>query len=689
MIHGPPLDDERTAPGASDDAFDLHDPFAQQNADAGAALAHHPLPYGTQIEGYRITGLIGEGGFGVVYRAWDDALERHVAIKEYMPESLAVRGKASLQVSVRSERHRNTFEAGLKSFLNEARLLARFDHPALVKVFRFWEANRTAYMAMPYYDGPTLKAALDVIGTAPGEETLRDWLRPLLDALSVLHRQNYYHRDIAPDNILLTASGPLLLDFGAARHVISDLTQTITVVLKPGYAPIEQYGGDTFQGPWTDVYALAGVMRYAITGRTPVPSVERVVNDKQRPLIETHTGIYSDGFLRAIDAAQAVRPEDRPQDVAEFREMLNVGLAPDSPQYFRAPKVHKTDVQPSGVPLTGFDDLTATLPRSPSVAPARSIPVAEASRSGPRPAAVEVRPELRRLGRAAYALATVVLLAVGGGVWWDQVRQTRTPVATPQAVTAPSPAGGAEPAVIAPATPPAAKAASATPASPAPPTRSATVTPIPAPARPSAQDAPTAAGPLVELTPVPVQTPVIRPTPAQTVRVAPSPAVRPDQPFVPAASDRVGASPEAAPAPEPVTSRAPFRPAPEVAPVPVVVRSAPAAAPVPAPEAAPALAARPSVEDSPLPPLGPAPAVERPRQSAARSGDSARQRRETQPVRAPQATRESREAQAADEPAFPTTNAGVRPARCGDIVRKASLEPLVPEEAAYLRRECR
>ncbi len=298
--------DARTVPGAPDD--DLDSVFPLDAPAANSALAHHPLPYGTLIEGFRITGLIGEGGFGVVYRAWDDVLERHVAIKEYMPESLAVRGKTSFDVSVRSERHRGTFDAGLKSFVNEARLLARFDHPALVKVLRFWEANHTAYMAMPYYEGPTLKTAIDVLGSPPAEETLRDWLLPLLDALSVLHRQNYYHRDIAPDNILLTNAGPLLLDFGAARHVISDMTKTITVVLKPGYAPIEQYGGDTFQGPWTDLYALAGVVRYAITGKTPVPSVERVVNDTMLPLAESHAGRYSDGFLRAIDAALAVRP---------------------------------------------------------------------------------------------------------------------------------------------------------------------------------------------------------------------------------------------------------------------------------------------------------------------------------------------------------------------------------------------
>ena len=285
----------------------------------------HALSDGTRIEGFRIVRPLGEGGFGIVYLAWDEALERHVAIKEYMPYALAARESASLDLTVRAERDRSVFDAGLKSFVNEARLLARFDHPALVKVLRFWEANRTAYMAMPYYEGPTLKAALADVRHPASEQQLRDWLGPLLAALTVMHDAQCYHRDISPDNILLTAGGPLLLDFGAARRVISDRTQALTAMLKPGFAPIEQYGGTMLQGPWTDLYALAGVVRYAITGRAPVASVGRVVDDVQRPLAQSHAGRYSDGFLRAIDAALALRPEHRPQDVAAFRALLAVG----------------------------------------------------------------------------------------------------------------------------------------------------------------------------------------------------------------------------------------------------------------------------------------------------------------------------------------------------------------------------
>src|SRR5437764_5927279 len=294
--------------------------------EAAPALGH-TLPVGTRLRDYEITGLIGEGGFGLVYLAWDPSLQRKVAIKEYMPASMAARVNGSSAIVVKSERHLDTFRAGLRRFVNEARLLARFDHPSLVKVYRFWEENGTAYMVMPYYEGPTLKAALAELGRPPREDELRAWLRPLLDALAVMHSAQCYHRDIAPDNILLTPRGPLLLDFGAARRVIGDMTHAITVVLKPGYAPIEQYGdvATMTQGAWTDLYALASVVYYAIVGKTPTSSVERLMDDRVEPLAVFAAGRYSDAFLHAIDSALAVRPADRPQTVAQFRALLDAG----------------------------------------------------------------------------------------------------------------------------------------------------------------------------------------------------------------------------------------------------------------------------------------------------------------------------------------------------------------------------
>ncbi|MDM0014953.1 serine/threonine-protein kinase [Variovorax sp. J22P168] len=318
----------------------VHQSAEEREAQAPFSRGGGPraLPEGTEIEGFRILRQIGEGGFGIVYLAWDPALERQVAIKEYMPASLAVRGSVSLDVSMLSDEHRETFAAGLKSFVNEARLLARFDHPALVKVLRYWTANGTAYMAMPYYEGPTLKTALAHLGSPPPEALLLEWLHPLLDALDVMHGENCYHRDISPDNILLTAGGPLLLDFGAARHVINDRTQVLTTMLKPGFAPIEQYGGTMLQGPWTDLYALASVLYFAIAGRPPIASVVRIVKDSVQPLSQTHAAQYSGAFLHAIDSALAVRPESRPQDVSAFRAMLSP-IAQATP---RASAVHVT-----------------------------------------------------------------------------------------------------------------------------------------------------------------------------------------------------------------------------------------------------------------------------------------------------------------------------------------------------------
>lgn len=285
------------------------------------------LPVGTRLGEFEIIGLIGIGGFGIVYLAQDHSLQRVVAIKEYMPASLASRSEG-MTVSVRSARHVETFQAGLKSFVNEARLLAQFDHPSLVKVYRFWEANGTAYMVMPYYEAQTLKQVLKARGKLPDEAWLRELLGHLLDALEILHNEHCFHRDIAPDNVLLLKNDrPLLLDFGAARRVIGDMTQALTVILKPGFAPVEQYAElpHMKQGAWTDLYALAAVVYYSIIGQPPMASVGRMINDGMVPLAEAAAGKYSAEFLTAIDKALAIKPEDRPQSVDQFRQLLANG----------------------------------------------------------------------------------------------------------------------------------------------------------------------------------------------------------------------------------------------------------------------------------------------------------------------------------------------------------------------------
>ena len=431
------------------------------------AVADYALPNGTLIEGFRITKAIGQGGFGIVYLAWESALDRNVAIKEYMPSLLAVREQSSFSVSVRSEECRETFAAGLKSFVNEARLLGRFNHHALVKVFQFWEANRTAYMAMPYYEGRTLKAVLKAPPEPFTETQLRAWVHPLLDALDVIHRERCYHRDISPDNILLTDSGPVLLDFGAARRVISDMTQSLTAVLKHGYAPIEQYGGAMMQGPWTDLYALAGVMHHAITGQPPSPSVERIINDTLQPLATTHAGRYGDSFLRAIDAALSVRPEARPQNVAQFRALLDAGLTPASHSVLPTSQFqHSVDTN-EGVVAVASD-------RNGSQTKASPFPTA------PARLAREGTPAWRT-GKAVFALAAAAVLLAGGAVVWMTTRDKFAPSVDrmPTARETPAPTATARDAAPTPAAGPAPAAAPASASIPSP-----GETPAPTPAEP-------------------------------------------------------------------------------------------------------------------------------------------------------------------------------------------------------------
>ena len=202
--------------------------FASSPAPSGTD--HDALPPGTRFGEFEILRVLGVGGFGIVYLANDHSLEREVALKEYMPASLAARG-AGPQITVRSSSFAETYAIGLRSFVNEARLLARFDHPSLVKVYRFWEDNATAYMVMPFLQGVTLRDTRRRMAHPPDEAWIRSVISPILSALELLHREGVYHRDIAPDNILLPPDGPpVLLDFGAARRVISDRTQSLTAI---------------------------------------------------------------------------------------------------------------------------------------------------------------------------------------------------------------------------------------------------------------------------------------------------------------------------------------------------------------------------------------------------------------------------------------------------------------------------
>jgi serine/threonine protein kinase len=285
----------------------------------------NPLPVGTHLQEFVVEKLVGIGGFGIVYRANDTLLGRSVAIKEYMPTSMASRQDGAT-VSVRSEAYTQDFESGKRSFINEARMLARFKHSALIEVFRFWEQNGTAYMATPFYEGQTFKERLqDKDAKLPDESSILKTLQPILDALETMHAEQIFHRDISPDNIMVLPDGrPILLDLGAARKVMQEGAQALTVMVKPGYAPIEQYADDSSikQGPWTDIYALGAVIHFAITGKAPPPAASRLLKDSMPNLRDRDLPGFTSAFLAAADAALRVRPEDRPQSIAEFRKLL-------------------------------------------------------------------------------------------------------------------------------------------------------------------------------------------------------------------------------------------------------------------------------------------------------------------------------------------------------------------------------
>lgn len=559
------------------------DPSASQPLPASS---NNALPPGTVVGDFTIQGLVGEGGFGIVYRAFDNGMQREVAIKEYMPNALA-RRRPDGQVELRAPQYEATFHAGRRSFVNEARLLAQFDHKALVKVLRFFEANGTAYMVMPLYQGRTLK---QILRDSPqvDEAWLKALIAPLLDALETLHGARCFHRDVAPDNILiLDSGGPLLLDFGAARRIIGDMTQAVTVVIKPGYAPVEQYADDNSlqQGPWTDIYALAAVVRLAITGKPPATSVTRMVSDPVKPLAEIATG-YSPQFLRAIDYGLAVRPEDRPPSIAEFRQALGLSVVPARPVTAPAPQP-----PPAAAPA----------PVPPAAQPA--APTAQPVAPGPPPSAtqrVATPPLAPAMKPVPPPLAPDATGPIGETVPMRQ-HQTMPPAPAPVA----SGTGPVPPHPSIPVKPP---PMAATPPTPRP----AAFVPAPPP-RPQWLPIAIVAGMILvvivagyfvmqAVTSTPSRDTVARAPAASSVVVAPpapAPAPAPEpKAEAPAPAPATPPSPPPSPAPEPTPPPAAATPAPP----PPVAATPPAVASAPAPAAA---------EPAPPVPANPAPVTGR------------------------------------------------------------------------------
>lgn len=287
------------------------------------------LPPGYRFNEFEIKEVIGGGGFGIVYRAWDHQLERTIAIKEFMPSSLAVRND-DMTLVLRSERFSKAFTAGLNSFIQEARLLARFNHPNLLHVLRFWVQNDTAYMGTVFYSGTTLSRLREKNPTLINEAWIRRMLPMLLGAIKTIHDEGYLHRDISLDNIQIQDNGlPVLLDFGSARRSIGSVSDETETMLRPGYAPIEQYTDDneSEQGPWTDIYALGAVLHTLIIGSPPPVSVVRSIQDTYMPLTQRNLPGYTPSLLQAVDRALALKMEDRPQTVDEFAALIEMPVA--------------------------------------------------------------------------------------------------------------------------------------------------------------------------------------------------------------------------------------------------------------------------------------------------------------------------------------------------------------------------
>ena len=292
--------------------------------------ASHQLPAGTVLrEQYLVGKVLGQGGFGITYLGWDLYLDIPVAIKEYFPSGLVMRENTlSDEVASLSGDAGARFANNKERFFREAKMLARFSQmPQIVQVKNFFLANNTAYIVMEYVEGITLKQHVKNVGGKLNPEETFSLLKPVMQALEKVHKSGLVHRDISPDNIMLMPDGGAkLLDFGAVRDVGAavagqGLTSSTEAILKPGYAPIEQYQKRGSLGPWTDVYALCGTIYFCLTGNAPIDAPERVMDDPELHL-ETLVPMLPEYRRAALEQGMALRAEDRIASMAELNKAL-------------------------------------------------------------------------------------------------------------------------------------------------------------------------------------------------------------------------------------------------------------------------------------------------------------------------------------------------------------------------------
>lgn len=303
-------------------------PFCGFIENTPPKIATHLHPGVLVHDRYLIGTVIGSGGFGITYKSWDQTLDTVVAIKEFFPHGVAFRNKNNT-ISVYSSSDQDTFEHGKERFLREARSLAKFKNvPNTVTIYDFFETNGTAYLVMEYLEGCNMKEYQNQKGGALDFDMIAKMADEICDALSEVHAFGVIHRDISPDNIFVCSDGTFkLIDFGAIKQSY-DQSLSATVILKHGYAPIEQYTKGGSVGPWTDIYALAATIYKLLTNVTPPEAVERVMTDELKPLYEVNPSVpreFSDAVMRAL----AIKSDNRYKVVDDFKAALKGGESED------------------------------------------------------------------------------------------------------------------------------------------------------------------------------------------------------------------------------------------------------------------------------------------------------------------------------------------------------------------------
>ena len=298
--------------------------------DEGESRSPAALPLRMILNNQYVVGRVlgNPGGFGITYLCWDTILRTRVAIKEFMPRDNAVRDKDQYSVVAHSGKDQEFFEYGLKAFLAEARTVAGFDHPNIVRVRTYFEQNHTAYLVMDYYEGVSLAEYVRQKGGRLLEKAALGIMGFVLDGLRHVHEKGYLHRDVKPANIYLTSKGQvILLDFGAARYAMGEHSRSLSVVVTPGFSPFEQYSTNGKQGPWTDIYASGATLYYMLTGKPPKSAPNRVLSDTLAEPGQLLPDLPP-GANKGIIQALRVKASDRLQSIEEFKKILSGSSQP-------------------------------------------------------------------------------------------------------------------------------------------------------------------------------------------------------------------------------------------------------------------------------------------------------------------------------------------------------------------------